>query len=634
MQLYARAPPVLNTVVSDEASALQLIQQFKQKAPVDLFVPVLEDIVARIVAKDIIWLANMIQMAVSNTTTELRLRQLLIAFDEPEFQWEAPYYGDPDLAVECQAIKTLTLRLKDVGAREKRFLGKLAILCGHYNMLSTIGIGNVPQWPPGCDDTTEPGLLDETLAKTTELLCTLMSEKKTLQAVAMLKKIPAATIRRAIRHIPPYRADVLALLMFCANVVDPSTYIRSMWITEDRYKHLRRSPWVDVRPTLVTAWSKDEENAFPWTVAPHDAFDDQYLTLFPTRRTGGDMCIVQEAEFKLNLEAFLGFSPHALNLRKHDMVMAGGCMVACLLPTGALPSTATIAERTKYFQECYPNSDIDLFTLSKRRSIKSLIDTVAKVIGKEILVVSRARSVTIVPPFPGRRIQIHVGAWMSGAEVISHTDVDCCAVLYDGKDVQFTLRGHMSWTRCCNFTGNERLYHIRGSPTYERRLLKYARRGFAVMDLGVTADKKALVDESVRSTFEDAQENLLSTSGLLWLRTVERYPRALRRENLPPDIPKRPDMAYDDIIRILLSKGYVASDNYGTHESGYNPCTWWCRSTTISGRRVHSTWDACRTFLMTQYIRDPEQEDYLTPAWYRGIKELDPGNVGSDDEYD
>jgi hypothetical protein len=175
------------------------------------------------------------------------------------------------------------------------------------------------------------------------------------------------------------------------------------------------------------------------------------------------------------------------------------------------------------------------------------------------------------------------------------------------------------------------------------------------MDLGVTADKIGLVDASVKTDIGEAKATLLSTSGLQWLRTVERHGEGiLGRCKDGDDIPYGPDTSFIKIIEALLVKGYVPSDNYGTHESGYRPCLWWCRRSTefiarkhaapirddddddedLNDRSVHATWFSLVCSYAYGFLPDPESDHYPAPAWHKGIPELDPGNVGYDDEYD
>ncbi|MDE2097421.1 MAG: hypothetical protein KGL39_09270 [Patescibacteria group bacterium] len=80
------------------------------------------------------------------------------------------------------------------------------------------------------------------------------------------------------------------------------------------------------------------------------------------------------------------------------------------------------------------------------------------------------------------KIQIILRLYKSVEHVLLGFDVDCCCVAYDGKRVLATARGLRALETKTNIVNPSRQ-----STSYESRLLKYARRGFAIAVPGFTA---------------------------------------------------------------------------------------------------------------------------------------------------
>eukprot|EP00759_Apiculatamorpha_spiralis_P019420 PhF_6_TR25458/c1_g1_i7/m.35266 len=107
----------------------------------------------------------------------------------------------------------------------------------------------VPTWPPSetavVDVTTSPEdvvggggggeLLLETLRKTIEHVGELLTNGDVAGARSILKRIPPATARKALAVVPPYRADIVSLLVHDHDVVDPTVYIRCLRMMENYY---------------------------------------------------------------------------------------------------------------------------------------------------------------------------------------------------------------------------------------------------------------------------------------------------------------------------------------------------------------------------------------------------------------
>lgn len=90
-------------------------------------------------------------------------------------------------------------------------------------------------------------------------------------------------------------------------------------------------------------------------------------------------------------------------------------------------------------------------------------------------VVRTHRAITILNAYPYRHVQIILRLYKSPAEVLMGFDIDSCCIGYDGTDVWCMERFRRALTKRFNLVNISRR-----SLTYETRLLKYSKRGFAV----------------------------------------------------------------------------------------------------------------------------------------------------------
>jgi len=99
------------------------------------------------------------------------------------------------------------------------------------------------------------------------------------------------------------------------------------------------------------------------------------------------------------------------------------------------------------------------------------------------MVVRNAKTITLIPEYPNRRIQIILKLCHSPTHVLQTFDLDACAVGYDGKQVLMLPRcaraietGYSVF--CMDLVFGHHLGHRRASR--EPRLFKYADRGFGI----------------------------------------------------------------------------------------------------------------------------------------------------------
>lgn len=129
----------------------------------------------------------------------------------------------------------------------------------------------------------------------------------------------------------------------------------------------------------------------------------------------------------------------------------------------------------------YGGSDIDLFLYgldsdeaanAKLREIHALV---VRNTGGRGDVIRTARAVTILNAAPYRHLQVVLRVYKSPAEVLLGFDIDSCTVGFDGQNVYCMERFKRAMTKRYNLVNISRR-----SLTYEQRLYKYSRRGFAV----------------------------------------------------------------------------------------------------------------------------------------------------------
>ncbi|KYQ89839.1 hypothetical protein DLAC_09816 [Tieghemostelium lacteum] len=148
-----------------------------------------------------------------------------------------------------------------------------------------------------------------------------------------------------------------------------------------------------------------------------------------------------------------------------NVFVAGGAVLGCTLNQ---PST-----------NAFQNSDIDIF-------LYGLTETQATDKLKEILTFIQNKSpnttiartkyaVTFLNEYPYRNVQVVLRIYKSPAEVLMGFDIDCCSIGFDGQRVSAIPRARDAIVNGINIVDMSRR-----STTYETRLFKYAKRGFAV----------------------------------------------------------------------------------------------------------------------------------------------------------
>eukprot|EP01116_Phalansterium_solitarium_P024420 TRINITY_DN8953_c1_g1_i2.p1 TRINITY_DN8953_c1_g1~~TRINITY_DN8953_c1_g1_i2.p1 ORF type:complete len:876 (-),score=253.81 TRINITY_DN8953_c1_g1_i2:67-2694(-) len=186
----------------------------------------------------------------------------------------------------------------------------------------------------------------------------------------------------------------------------------------------------------------------------------------------GSVSIVPAVQFMQQFNVFT--EGQLLELNWNNVFAAGGSVLASLMPA---PAT----DLSTYFHlMAYRSSDIDLFIygLTPQEAadkIREIYHAVQRTQKGKLLAVRTSHALSIVSEFPRRHIQIVLRLYKSPAEILMGFDVDSCSVGFDGVKVWATARAVRSLKYQFNLVDLSRR-----SLSYEQRLYKYSRRGFAV----------------------------------------------------------------------------------------------------------------------------------------------------------
>uniref|UniRef100_A0A6B2L3I9 Uncharacterized protein n=1 Tax=Arcella intermedia TaxID=1963864 RepID=A0A6B2L3I9_9EUKA len=169
-----------------------------------------------------------------------------------------------------------------------------------------------------------------------------------------------------------------------------------------------------------------------------------------------------------------------------NMCIMGSAVVASCLPLPQEYSSSPELAAKFYHDMAYKSSDIDVYfygltTMQFANKLVQFHDYLKKLFGNSLLVYKTLHTITFVTQYPTRHIQVVLGNWLSLEHLLSEPDIDCTCVAFDGKKLWASERGRLSY----NFraiTPSDRNFQIRGSPDYEKRLVKYSRLGFYIID--------------------------------------------------------------------------------------------------------------------------------------------------------
>lgn len=216
--------------------------------------------------------------------------------------------------------------------------------------------------------------------------------------------------------------------------------------------------------------------------------------------------------------------------------------------------------------------DIDMFIygLDEQEANNKLIEiynTIKRNNPHTTICFRSANTVTIVSEYPFRHMQIILRLYKSPAEILMGFDVDSCSVAYDGKDVWATPRCYYSLVTRVN-----KIDMTRRSPSYEFRLHKYAKRGFAVW---IPNFKPNDINPNIylkRLHKAEGLARLLVLNKMDTPAKINAFKSSLREYMLRPKKREREDLFLKKLSQIYADADCLdeLEDNYGTLDCDYS----------------------------------------------------------------
>lgn len=169
------------------------------------------------------------------------------------------------------------------------------------------------------------------------------------------------------------------------------------------------------------------------------------------------------------------------------VICAGGAVLACCLPLCA----QDMQDPQTYFKEKSPfrGGDIDLFICGlspdqATQKAKEIMEYFQRTGGNNPLFIRTKNCITIITGEGKKQVQIVLRCYQNPVEVLMGFDIDCCSVAFDGSDVVAIPRAIRALKYRVNIVDSSRQ-----STTYRLRMVKYAKRGFAVGVPGLNRGK-------------------------------------------------------------------------------------------------------------------------------------------------
>jgi len=213
----------------------------------------------------------------------------------------------------------------------------------------------------------------------------------------------------------------------------------------------------------------DSASSEPISALQHSAPPSELpLIMGPSASSPAPRPAVSLSRFKRNFRTFTGGALDGLTDSSDwaNIVVAGGSVLASLEGSSD--------------RDGYANADVDIFLygMSDEQARAKIMHIWRKVVAaskKGTKCLRTPNTITFVPPLPAKHIQVILHIAKDPFEILSGFDVDACALLFDGQHV-FAL------DRCIRaISSRVNLIDLNlRSWSYETRLIKYARRGFAI----------------------------------------------------------------------------------------------------------------------------------------------------------
>jgi hypothetical protein len=166
-----------------------------------------------------------------------------------------------------------------------------------------------------------------------------------------------------------------------------------------------------------------------------------------------------------------------ININWNNVIMAGPCVLSCLLPL-----VGNNRDVRNIFKNLYKDIDITLFihdstkTINPNTLIKELIETITEQLPCDYAIVRSKYSLTIVSQSPYKNIRIITSVFPSVNSILSSFIVECEAVCFDGLNISVL---HSSVETLFTRTN---VYDVKKtSDLQDLLILRYTKWGFSIL---------------------------------------------------------------------------------------------------------------------------------------------------------
>jgi hypothetical protein len=278
------------------------------------------------------------------------------------------------------------------------------------------------------------------------------------------------------------------------------------------------------------------------------------LTQNCQEKRAGTPALVDRAAFDRNWNELTSGVFNGLNWA--NVLVAGGAVLACMLPSDGA-------------RDPFADTDIDVFLygLSEQEAtakLRAIYECVCRVAGADTQVVRTGNAVTIMGSFPYRHVQLVLRLYKSPAEVLLGFDIDACAVGFDGKRVWALPRSRRAIVQRRNVVDMSRR-----SLTYEVRLYKYAKRGFAVAVPGFERSRVDFAAVAAAARRPTEAKGLIRLLALEWAQLDKAAGLHNQREAAAIVARRMAGAPVTDADDRALEFAAEAARAHGAHESDY-----------------------------------------------------------------
>eukprot|EP00026_Physarum_polycephalum_P004307 Phypoly_transcript_04325.p1 GENE.Phypoly_transcript_04325~~Phypoly_transcript_04325.p1 ORF type:complete len:691 (-),score=92.49 Phypoly_transcript_04325:63-2135(-) len=430
---------------------------------------------------------------------------------------------------------------------------------------------------------SEPSKKPEVLIPSLHTICTHVIAAETIQNPPTLShkllSLPAQMLDRVFLQIATDGERGFTTLSELGRIspdlgraIPISAWVNSSKSAENRTREFTKDTFLidtDFELPLIDVFAE----ASSFVLAPPDEFENSATVLFPQPdREIGTASIATKEQFFSQFRAFTNGLFDGFDFS--NVVVIGGSVIGSLLP---IPGNYTPEE---YYTTHSPfkGSDIDLCIYGLNDEIaftKKLVyiyERLTKQVKAEVHIYRSEFTIQFCALFPYRHVQITLHSFRNIWHILTGVDIDCSAFAFDGKTLWASPRARMAvnhrWT-----IADEDLHPIRGSPNYELRLVKYAKRGFRIIDrqlhLYAEPEIEPEVDDydfSMENTYLGIGPSICGAKLVLSMARWPNFEKTVSEYSSKCEFPHGEDVGLEEIDRYLEEVAEATNTGYGPGE--------------------------------------------------------------------